>query len=289
MVGWFAFAIGVGGTALSQLLRVPSYVGVVAYTAIIALLSRAGIERWNWVAVASIATTIAFVMWSGWTLSPSVELKTSMDIGSLPGILVGSTLVLGYASAFALRSPDFTRDLRSRADVLKASLIGLAIPLAAFSLFGALLYLDFGTWDLPHLLTMAGTPLLANLFLVVGFAASSLANLFSAELASSHLTGQSREAGFVAAVIAGGVVAALGFYQLMVLWLTLLGILVPPLVITLILGRDVGPNRPTGPILAWATGTALGLTSWYLGFEFYLILGLVPPTLIFWLTRQRSA
>lgn len=287
MVGWYAFAIGVAGSALSQLLRMPSYVGVLLYTVAVALLSRAGIGRWNWVAVASIVTTITFIIWSAWVLSPSAEIRSPSEVSSFPGVLMGSSLVLGYASAFALRSPDFTRDMRSRGDVLRASLIGLTIPLTAFSLFGAFLYLEFGTWDLPLLLVLAGVPLLANLFLVLGFAASSLANLFSAELAASHLTGLRKETSFVVVLVAGAVVAALGFHQLMVLWLTFLGILVPPLVITLILGQSI--NRGTPPVasvLAWGSGTALGLAGWFLGSELYLVLGLGPPVVILWLLRR---
>ncbi len=289
MIGWFAFAIGVGGTALSQLTGTPSVVGVVIYSLLVALLSRAGIGRWNWVAIASIATTAAFVVWSAAVLRPPVG-PISLDGSlSIPGVVVGSSLVLGYASAFALRSPDFTRDLGSKRDVLKASLVGLAIPLTAFTFYGAAVYLAFLTWDLPQLLILAGVPLLANLFLVVGFASSSLTNLFSAELASSHLTGLSKDASYLLVLVIGGTVAALGFYQLMVLWLAFLAIFVPPLVLTLVLGTG---ERHRGflhiPALAWASGTVLGLLGWLLGSQLYLVMGLIPPVLVLGTRRSRS-
>ncbi|MFQ5838682.1 MAG: hypothetical protein ACE5HJ_07855 [Thermoplasmata archaeon] len=288
MIGWYAFAIGVGGTALSQLLGAPDFLGILIYSTGIASLSRMGLGRWNWVAVSSIVATTAFLLWSVWMLGPPPEVVDSPSVGAFGGVLAGSAMVLGFAAAFALRSPDFTSDLKSGGHVIKASLFGLSIPLAIFSFVGALLYLGFGTWDLPLLLKSSGLPVLANLFLVVGFAASSLANLFSANLSSAHLTGLKPQTCFVGVLLVGTAVAAMGFYQVMVLWLVFLGVLVPPLILTLVLDRrTVEGHHVYRSLLAWGLGTLAGFLGWWLHSDFYLLMGLLVPPLIL-LPRKRS-
>ncbi len=288
MLGWYAFAVGVGGTALSQILRVPGVAGIMLYSLMVAIIDRLGIRRWNWVVVFSIAATVAFLIWSAWLLRPPANLVHPFVGDSIPGTLVGASMVLGFAAAFALRSPDFTCDLSTGKDVLKSTLLGLCFPLGALSLFGALLYVGFGTWDLPLLLIASGTPLLGSLFLVVGFAASSVANLFSAELATAHLTSLEKRHSFVAVLVVGTGLAGLGFYQIMVTWLIILGILVPPLVLTLALGATHPGDAIWRPWLAWTVGSAAGFSAWILGIDYYLLLGLIPPLLILWRREDDS-
>ncbi len=283
MVGWYAFAVGVGGTALAQAASIPPFVGIILYSTAIAILSRTGIALWNWFALLGVAATMAFVVWSLSLLQPPVPSSSPLTLDSIPGLLVGSSMVLGYASGFALRSPDFASDLHSKGDVFKASLLGLSLPLIAFAVVGAVLSLGFGTWDLPLLLKTSGMPLLASLFLVVGFVASALTNLFSAELSVSHMTGLGRGRSFAAVFVAGSVTAALGFYQVMILWLVFLGIFVPPLVLTLIMGSLRGWEKAKrGPLLAWILGTGAGLAGWFLAPGYHIMLGLLPPLLILW-------
>jgi purine-cytosine permease-like protein len=291
MTGWYAFAVGVGGTALANMLSIPPLLGVLIYSGTAAALARMGLRRWNWVALASILATVAFLLWSSWVLGPSPEARDIIG-APLPGSSVlGASMLLGFAAAFALRAPDFTRDMRSRGDVLKASLLGLSLPLSIFALFGSMLYAAYGTWDLPLLLGLAGFPSLANLFLVVGFLASSLANLFSAQLSARHLTGLGDVPSFLTVLSMGTFVAALGFYHVMVLWLVLLGISVPPLIVTLVVGRTARQVAISAGLVAWGLGTLAGLIGWLLGFDLYLFPGLLVPlaVLIPWRERTRRS
>ncbi|MFQ5962633.1 MAG: hypothetical protein ACE5MG_14685, partial [Candidatus Methylomirabilales bacterium] len=196
-------------------------------------------------------------------------------------------VVLGYAVAFALRSPDFTRDLRRERDVLLATGLGLGVPILAFATVGAYLYLGFGTWDLPLLLASAGYPVFAGLFLVLGFVAGAIANLYSAQLSAAHLTGRDVRVGFLASLVVGTALAVAGFYQAMILWLVVLGIVVPPLIVTLVLGSEFPRGTAWPAPAAWALGTGAGLGAWLLGSDYYLLLGLLPPILILGIPRLR--
>lgn len=129
MLGWFALNASVAGTATGRLLHVPDRLGMVLFGAGMLAIVWFGVDALSWSALVAGIATVVIAIEGVATVARDRDLSLLGDgsagapIGALPAI----TLVVGYGAAFALRTPDFTRDLRSRAEVARCAVIGLCI------------------------------------------------------------------------------------------------------------------------------------------------------------------
>ena len=235
MVGWFGVNVGVAGVALARLLGHPGRRGRGGLFAVVMLaVVGLGLGVLSWSAlVAGLATTGARdLRAASW---PSTQRDATLSgglAGSDPiGFLPAVALVIGYGAAFSLRTPDFTHDLARTRQVVWCALVGLAIPTLAFGLAGAALYAATGTWDLADVLRDLGSPTIAYLFVAVGFTGSVLTNIWSGALSLADVAPRvSHRAALLAVAAAGTCLAAAGFDELMLSWLTIMALAAPGLV-----------------------------------------------------------
>jgi cytosine permease len=235
MVGWFALNVSVGGAGLGRLVGLPDRAGMALFAAAMLAVVWLGLDALSWTALAAGAATAALAVWGLAIVVGERDVNLLGDAASAPSSFVaGVALVVGYGAAFALRTPDFTHDLRRAADVVLCALVGLVIPVAAFATIGAALWISTGTWNLADVLRDLGSPTVAYGFLALGFAGSVMTNLHSGALALSDAAGRATfRPALVAVAVAGTGLAALRFSQWMIPYLTAMAVAAPALILLL--------------------------------------------------------
>ena len=262
MLGWFGVNAGVAGVALARLLGIPDVAGVILLTIVMLGIVALGLSVLSWSAlVAGIATTTL----AGYGLHLALADHdatlsgghTATDpIGFLPAV----TLVIGYGAAFSLRTPDFTHDLARPRQVVWCALIGLAAPVLAFALAGAVLQAATGEWDLADVLRGLGSSNVAYLFVAVGFTGSILTNLWSGALSLQDAAPLvTHRAALLTVAAAGAVLAAARFDDLMLSWLTVMALAAPGLVAVCVIHaarrERVEDGWRTAGLVAWGAGS----------------------------------
>lgn len=293
MVGWFGVNVGVAGVATARLLDIPDTAGVTVFGVVALATVWRGV---SWLSWAALAAGLATVVLAAWGLHLTAEAHpltlTSPRTGVEPlGVLGGVSLVVGYGAAFALRTPDFTRDLERPRQVVWCGLAGLAAPLVVFALVGAALQAATGTWNLADVLNRLSSPTAAYVFVAVGFFGSVMTNVYSGALALSAAAPVEHRRAMVAVTAVGVVLAASGFSERMLEYLVGMAIIAPGLAVLCWLAWRTLRQPPVGwrtaGLVAWggsvAVGVALQAVGWGSGAVaavlVALILGLVllPP------------
>ena len=262
MVGWFGVNVGVAGVALARLLGIPDVAGVALFAALMLAVARLGLGALSWSAlVAGLATTGLAAYGLHLAFADAPFTLSGGDAGSEPiGFAAAVVLVVGYGAAFSLRTPDFTHDLARTRQVVWCALSGLVVPLIVFAVAGAALQAATGTWDLADVMRRLGSPEVAYLFVAVGFTGSVLTNIWSGGLSLSDAVPAVPVAVAMPAVTAvGTVVAAGGFSDLMLPWLTVMALATPGLAAIC----AIHALRGSAACVGWGT---TGLCCWGAGF-----------------------
>lgn len=262
MIGWFGVNVGVAGVALGRLAGIPDVAGVALFAALMLGVARAGLGALSWSAlVAGLATTglAAYGLHLAFAHAPFT--LSGGEAGREPaGFASAVVLVVGYGAAFSLRTPDFTHDLARTRQVVWCALTGLVAPLFLFALAGAALQAATGTWDLADVMRRLGSPEVAYVFVALGFTGSVLTNIWSGGLSLTDAVPPLPPAVPMTAVtLVGGVVAAVGFSDLMLPWLTVMALAAPGLAAVC----AIHALRGTGARPGWGT---IGLCCWGAGF-----------------------
>jgi cytosine permease len=284
MIGWLGVNADVAGTALARLIGVAHVAGVALFTVLMLLIVTRGIGVLSWSALAAGVATTAL---AGYGLHLAFEDRpvtlSGGHAGDHPaGFLPAVLLLLGFGAAFALRTPDFTSDLARPRQVLWCALAGLLLPVSAFALAGATLYAVTGTWDLADVLRDLGSPVVAYLFLAIGFSGSVLTNIYSGGLSLSDAAGGiGIPVARVVVAIVGGTIAALGFADHMLDWLAAMALAAPGLaalcVIHVVRGEPVRSGWGVIGLASWGAGFACAMALHLAGSPFALLVAAAVP------------
>lgn len=289
MLGWFGVNAGVAGVALARLVGVPDAIGVLVFAVLMLVVASRGLGVLSWSAlVAGLATVVL----AGWGLHLAFADRSITLSGGEAGqhptsIATGVVLLVGYGSAFSLRAPDFTHDLERTRQVIWCALAGMAIPVVIFGLAGAALQAATGTWDLSDVMRDLGSPELAYLFVSLGFVGSVLTNIWSGGLSLTDVAPRvSRRAGQGIVAAVGAVIAAAGFSELMLPWLTVLALAAPGLIAICVLhvvrgGRTTVGWGMTG-LSCWGAGFACGIALFLAGSPLALPGAALIPAAAYW-------
>ena len=295
MLGWFGVNAGVAGVALARLAGIPDVAGVILLTIAMLGIVALGLSVLSWSAlVAGIATATLAAYGLHLALADHDATLSGGHTATDPiGFLPAVTLVIGYGAAFSLRTPDFTHDLARPRQVVWCALTGLAAPVLAFALAGAVLQAATGEWDLADVLRGLGSSNVAYLFVAVGFTGSILTNLWSGALSLQDAAPRVTHRGALLTVAAvGAVLAAAGFDDLMLSWLTVMALAAPGLVAVCVIHaarrERVEDGWTAAGLAAWGGGFACGLGLYLAGSPLALPAATLVPALVYWLSRRRG-
>ncbi|MFB9931296.1 cytosine permease [Amycolatopsis halotolerans] len=282
VVGWFAFNTGATGASLNKAFGWnETLVALLAGLAFIAV-TYLGIRALSW--LGAIAAPL-FVIAAGTAVFLAAENHDFGAITSYPGI-GGGAMTFGVAvtsimATFAdsgTMTADFTRWSKNGRQAVLATVTAFPIASLVAQLSGGLLVAagaiagaDKAGGDFTPILTGPGNPVLNVLvvvFVVVNLGSVCTHCLYNGALGWSHLVRSKMRILTLVLGIIGVVVALLGAWNYFVNWLSILGVLVPPLGAVLIAdqillrrrtaGRAETRFRPTA-FLAWAIGAAAAL------------------------------
>ncbi|HUH06385.1 MAG TPA: hypothetical protein VML96_01130 [Egibacteraceae bacterium] len=260
LVGWFGFNVGLGGAAVSALLRLPGPVGPLLLAAPVVLMAFGGMRRWNPVAVVATGSALVLVCVVTWRLAAPVS-PVTLGLGS-PALAVADIAVfVGYVAVFGVRAPDFTVGLRSRVD-LAACVALLVIPTIAVALAGAAVQRGTGAVDLVAVLAGPEGLWIGNLLVALAVVAPTFTTMHSGSLALRAITPLTERGAMIAVAAPGLVLAMLRFDLHLALWLRLLAAMLAPLVVPMALE---GARRRRGgaarliPLWTWAPASTLAV------------------------------
>lgn len=269
MLGWFAVNVGAAGTAVGVLAGIPRPLAVVAFALMTLAITWRGIGHLSAAAVVAGVATAALVAWSVVLVrdTPTFGMTSPLTAREPIGMLHGVGLMVGYGAAFALRTPDFTHDLRRRRDVVWCGLVGLAVPLVAFAAVGAGLYAVTGRWDISAVWGDIGSARLGYAIIAVGFVGSVMTNLYSGALASEAIAPIRHHYGLLAVCAMGTVLAVVGFADRLLEYLVVMAVVAPGLVVLCVCAPPAAPvPRWRAPGLGiWAASVAAGLAGLTIG------------------------
>lgn len=296
MVGWSGFQGGVSGASAAQLLNAPDWLGALVVAVSLYILSAFGINRWavlTWLTTGSaIALTLFALLAVDLTPRFSAETAPGMGFALLVPRLWSLGTIISYAVLFSLRSPDFTWDMASRKDVIKANLF-LFFPLLFSMGAGAILYRATGNWNIADVLKEAQLAFLGHIFLIVAVISPLVSGWYSGALALSSLTSLQAHRGTMLICASGFVLAATRFDQLLLPFLGGLGASLAPALVTILLVSFL-PQRPHPlfALAAWFTGAVVATLFQLQGHSFHIFAGALASALVLFglqLTLGRTA
>lgn len=287
MIGWFGFNTALAGAALGQLIHVPARVGVVIFAAVMLGVAWYGLDVLSHAALLAGCATVVLAA-GGLHLALADHtgplLAQDRPTGSL-AIITAVGIIVGYGAAFSLRTPDFTHDLAGPRDVGLCALFGLALPLLAFVIVGAVLQTTTGTWNLVEVLERVGSPAIGYGFMALGFTGSVLSNLHSGAVAFEELMPRrSHRDGLMVTGALGTALALIDYSDRMIPFLTAMALAAPCLIAVLWMDerrrrRASTPVRMSA-LLGWGAGGAVGAALAFAARPWALPAGLVVAAVV---------
>ncbi|MFZ3475794.1 purine-cytosine permease family protein [Streptomyces sp. 4.24] len=237
LFGWFGIQTAVFAAGLHALMGgIPLSAWCLLSGLSVTALVLKGFHAMGWTAFICVP---AFLGVAGWAVTVQLSrhdvrsLIDSVPFGEPLSIASGATIVAGSYLVGAVTSPDMTRFNRSTADVVKQTVVGIALGEYLLGLAGVLLAYAVRTSDVIAIIT-ASAGALGVLIVVTSTIKINNWNLYSSALALGAtieaLTGRrpSRRALTVGIGTAGTLAAAAGILDYFTGFLLLMGVLTPP-------------------------------------------------------------
>lgn len=244
-VGWFgiqsatcgqAFAVMLAdilglGEASSAMIAVSSIVWGLIMLAT-ACFGFKGLKWLNYIAVPLLVIVCLYGVVMGFAQNDGMAKIAAYDPAQSAGLVFGISMVVASFALGGVISGDYCRFAKSRADVVKSSIVGV-IPAGLFMLLmGALLSLVTGQYDISAILASVGVPVVGLVALVAATWTTNVTNAYSGGLALSNLLGFDESRFKLTTAIAGAIgtlLAAFGLLAKFSGFLTLMSNLIPPL------------------------------------------------------------
>ncbi len=232
MIGWFGFNVGLGGAALSALLKLPGFLGPLLIGVPVLVYSLRGIKHWNGLAAVTTIAVIILVVLVTMRYSARI-MPVTLALGNPLFMIVDVATFVGYVAVFSVRAPDFTAGFGSRKDLLISDLL-LCVPAVLIALAGVGLQLGTGSSDLVSILAQPGGLAIGNLLVFLAVIAPTFTIIYSGAPALKAAIGLN-ETTSMYVITAFGLILAIARFDLLLLnWLGILAALLPPLVVPLV-------------------------------------------------------
>ncbi|MFD0485186.1 purine-cytosine permease family protein [Kineococcus sp. GCM10028916] len=238
LIGWFGIQSAVSAQGLAATLGVlPAWGWSLLFGLVVTAICVAGFDKMAWTAYVTVPLFLVLV---GWAIIGEL---LSHDVGTLisqaaPGpqisVAAGTTIVAGGFIVGAVVTPDMTRFNRSTADVVKQTLVGVTLGEYVIGMAGVLLAHAVGSDQITTILT-SSVGWVGVLIVVLGTVKINDWNLYSSGLGVVNfigtLTGRPVNRALTTAVlgVVGSLLAAGGILGRLTDFLTILGVVFPPI------------------------------------------------------------
>ncbi|MDA3625269.1 cytosine permease [Saccharopolyspora sp. WRP15-2] len=282
VVGWFAFNTGATGASLNKAFGWNETLVAGAAGIVFIAVTYLGIKALSW--LGAIAAPL-FIAAAGTAVVIAAQHSDFGRIADFQGVGGGAmtfgvavTTIMATFADSGTMTADFTRWSENGRQAVWATVTAFPVASLVAQLSGAVLVAagaiasaESAGGDFTPILTGAGSPLLDVLvvvFVVVNLGSVCTHCLYNGALGWSHLTRSKMRLLTLVLGVIGVLVALLGAWNYFVNWLSILGVLVPPLGAVLIADQIILRNRlanrqeqkfrPTA-LVAWAVGAAVAL------------------------------
>lgn len=238
LIGWFGVQNAVFAEGIHSLLGgLPVWAWSVITGLAVTLVVIYGFISMAWVAY---ITVPAFLILAGYSIVSALQdyslgqLISSPAPGPELSLAAGTTIVAGGFIVGAVITPDMTRFNRSAADVVKQTVLGITLGEYTIGLIGVLLAHAVKSQDVILIVTST-SGVIGTIILVAGTLKINDWNLYSSSLGLTNFidttTGKRYNRAFVTIVVGvlGTLLSAAGILGQFVGFLTLLGVVVPPI------------------------------------------------------------
>ena len=244
-VGWFGIQSATCGQAFASMtatmlgLGTPSTATVavcsIVWGIIMLVTACAGFKglKWlNYVAVPLLVIVCLYGLVAGIVAHDGGEAIAAYAPAQSAGLVYGISMVVASFALGGVISADYCRFAKSRADVVKSSIVGV-IPAGLFMLLtGALMSIVTGQYDISAILVSLGVPFLGLIALVLATWTTNVTNAYSGGLALSNLLGFDESKFKITTGVSGAIgtlLAAFGLLNAFQGFLSLMSALIPPL------------------------------------------------------------
>ncbi|GGL73349.1 cytosine permease [Microlunatus endophyticus] len=238
LIGWFGIQSGVSATGLHSLLPFfPTWLWSLLFGFLVTAIVLRGFHSMQWLANITVPVFVVLVGWS--TIVELHRHSFSQLVAQAPpgphlGFVAGTTLVAGGFIVGSVITPDMTRFNRSAADVVKQTVLGITLGEYVIGLAGVLLAHAVKTSDVTTVI-MSSVGWVGVLVLVLGTLKINDWNIYSSGLGVVNFIdvvfGKKLNRGLVTLImgVAGSILAAAGILNLFTSFLTVLGVVFPPI------------------------------------------------------------
>lgn len=243
-IGWFGIQSATCGQAFASMVApllgmeaTPAFVAVssIIWGVIMLVTACAGFKglKWlNYIAVPLLVIVCLYGLIAGITTNDGGAAISAYAPATSSGLVFGISMVVASFALGGVISADYCRFAKSRADVVKSSIVGV-MPAGLFMLLtGALMSIVTGQYDISAILVSLGVPVLGLIALVLATWTTNVTNAYSGGLALSNLLGFDEGKFKITTGVAGGIgtlLAAFGLLNAFQGFLSLMSALIPPL------------------------------------------------------------
>lgn len=309
LIGWFGIQSGVSATGLESLLPIfPTWVWSLLFGLLVTAIVLRGFHSMQWLANITVPVFLVLVGWATiveLSRHSFTQLVAQAPPGPHMGFVAGTTLVAGGFIVGSVITPDMTRFNRSAADVVKQTVLGITLGEYVIGLAGVLLAHAVKSSDVTTVI-MSSVGWVGVLVLVLGTLKINDWNIYSSGLGVVNFIdivfGKKLNRGLVTLImgVAGSILAAAGILNLFTSFLTVLGVVFPPIAGIMIaeyffvktwrndLTEEAEGIPPTAPrwvpttLVVWAIASLIGyfvhfglpsINSVVIAFVLYLVAG----------------
>lgn len=279
--GWFAVQTATCALAFNALLTImglsmPFWISCVIWGAVMAVTAVYGM-KWmailNYIAVPLLVILCAYggihsIQTAGWA---SISSSVTTNAMSMP---VAISTVIGLFALGATCNSDYTRYLRTRSDVAKATLIGVIPAALLMIMVGAIMAIGTGNSDVTSMFAGLGLPIVAMLVLVLATWTTNTGNAYMCGLAACKMFSvkdEKRPLVTLLCSVLGIALAIVGLADFLNTYIGILGAVVPPIMGVVICDYWVicrGDKTKWAPVrgINW-----IGIFSWIIGGTFAML------------------
>jgi cytosine permease len=238
LIGWFGIQSGVSAAGLVSILPIlPAWAWSLVFGLLVTAIVLRGFHSMQWLANVTVPLFLVLVGWAvvvELSRHSIAELAARAPAGPQLSFVAGTTLVAGGFIVGAVITPDMTRFNRSVGDVVKQTLLGVTLGEYVIGLAGVLLAHAVGSADITRVIT-SSVGWVGILVILLGTFKINDWNIYSSSLGVTNFIdavfGKQVNRGLVTLVmgVVGSVLAAVGFLGALTPFLSVLGVVFPPI------------------------------------------------------------